>query len=115
MARGRKLSVPQLSLYLVDRGLDIIHASYDYPSITDERVIEVAREQDRILLTFDSDFGRLIFSKKATPPPGVIYFRILDYTPVNAGKFLMELLADNLDPFGYFVVVRDIGIKRRPL
>lgn len=101
--------------YLLDQGMDIIHASNDFPSIMDERIVEIAREENRILLTFDRDFGKLIFSKKILPPPGVVFFRILDYTPENAGKVLLELLADNFDPVGLFTVIREIGIKRRPL
>lgn len=101
--------------YLVDQRLDVIHASYDFPSVKDERLVAIAREQDRILLTFDSDFGKLIFTKKVEPPPGVIFFRILDYTPENAGRLLIDLLADNIDPLGFFIVVRDVGIKRRRL
>lgn len=101
--------------YLLDRGLDVIHAGREFPSIKDIRVLEIARESVRILLSFDRDFGKLIYSENIVPPPGVVFFRILDYTPDGAGKVLIELLEEGFDPRGHFTVIRDIGIRRRPL
>lgn len=42
----------------------------------DESVMNAARQHDRILVTFDSDFGRLIYAKKKPSPPGVIFLRL---------------------------------------
>lgn len=46
---------------LLQHGQDVVHVGTDFPSISDERVLEICREEGRILLTFDRDYGELIF------------------------------------------------------
>lgn len=101
--------------YLVEQGLDILHGTAVFPSADDAEVIRIAREKGRILRTFDRDIGKLIFCDGLRPPPGVVCFRILDYSPMNAGRLLIDLLDDGFDPSGFFTAVRDIGIRKRPL
>lgn len=101
--------------YLVGQGLDILHGTAAFPSADDVEVIRIAREEARVLLTFDRDIGKLIFRDGLRPPPGVVYFRILDYSPEDAGRLLVDLLDDGFDPTGFFTAVRDIGIRKRPL
>lgn len=57
------------------KGFEVISISEDNPSITDDNVLQYAYEQKAILLTEDSDFGELIFRKKA-PHVGVLYVRL---------------------------------------
>ena len=100
---------------LCDDGLDIIHVGTDFPSITDPRVIEIAREESRILLTFDRDHGDLIFTGKARPPIGVVYFRLRQYRPDTPGKILLELIGHQTKFERFFTVVKPSGIKQRLL
>lgn len=100
---------------LLQHGLDVIHVGTDFPSITDARVLEICREESRILLTFDRDYGDLIFRQKMVPPPGVVYFRIREYTPKTVGIELIDLIAHGLKAEGQFTVVKETGIKQRPL
>ena len=57
---------------LQNRGYDIEHILLNQPGIPDEEVINIAIESDRIILTFDSDIGELVF-KFGYKPTGVIY------------------------------------------
>jgi predicted nuclease of predicted toxin-antitoxin system len=54
-------------------------ASYDAaqvaPRETDLAVLERARGEQRVVVTFDRDFGFLIFRTGVPIPPGVVYFR----------------------------------------
>jgi hypothetical protein len=55
-------------------GFDVVAVVEKAPGSTDERVIELARVESRIVLTEDRDFGRLVFAAiRATS--GVIYIR----------------------------------------
>ncbi len=44
-------------------GYDVYAVAESDSSITDEQVIEKAITEERIILTFDKDFGELIFKK----------------------------------------------------
>jgi len=46
---------------LRDAGHDVFCLSLDSPGINDESVLALAREQDRILVTFDRDYGELVY------------------------------------------------------
>ena len=55
-------------------GFDVVAVVEKAPGTTDERVIELARPEGRIVLTEDRDFGRLVFAAtRATN--GVIFIR----------------------------------------
>ena len=55
-------------------GFDVVAVVEKAPGTTDERVIELARPESRIVLTEDRDFGRLVFAAtRATS--GVIFIR----------------------------------------
>ena len=49
---------------LRDRGHDVAWIRTDSPGITDKDVLDRAQREDRILITFDKDFGELAFRLK---------------------------------------------------
>jgi predicted nuclease of predicted toxin-antitoxin system len=61
---------------LIAAGYDVLAVARINPGIDDRAVLDLARETARSLLTFDSDFGDLVFSHRALPPPAILYFRI---------------------------------------
>ena len=62
--------------FLVDAGYDIVTArEIGMSRAKDEEILQVAQEQQRILITRDRDYGNLVFVKLAGS--GVIYLRIL--------------------------------------
>ena len=62
-------------------GYDITSISEDSPSVTDNEVMQRAINENRTILTFDRDYGELIFKHGYRPLSGVIYFRIFSYLP----------------------------------
>ncbi|MEQ8472314.1 MAG: DUF5615 family PIN-like protein [Marinoscillum sp.] len=55
-------NVPITSVnYLKSMGFDITSIGVDDPGISDEHVMTLAIEQDRTIITYDSDYGELIF------------------------------------------------------
>ncbi|HMO41702.1 MAG TPA: DUF5615 family PIN-like protein [Saprospiraceae bacterium] len=89
------------------KGYDIYAVAESDSSITDEQVIEKAITEERIILTFDKDFGELIFKKGYRPPAGIIFFRWVHYAPDEPGKFLSQILQDTSLFFSYRITVVD--------
>ena len=61
---------------LSQAGHDMLRVAAVSPSVDDEGVLALARDDSRTLVTFDSDFGDLIFKVGLKPPPGIIYLRM---------------------------------------
>ena len=57
-------------------GHDVLWVRTEYPGATDEQVIQAAQTEERILLTFDKDFGELAFRSGLRADCGVILFRL---------------------------------------
>jgi len=66
--------------FLENLEYDIIHIGKDFPSITDREVMEFSMNENRIIITFDSDYGELVF-KYGYQSIGVIYLRLKDFKP----------------------------------
>jgi len=65
-----------LADYLRARSYDVTAIATDYTrSIKDDQVLEIARNERRILITNDKDFGVLIYQENL-PHTGVIFLRL---------------------------------------
>lgn len=53
---------------LRDKGYEIISIYKELQGIDDEKVLTKAVEDNLVILTFDSDYGKLLFHYKLTPP-----------------------------------------------
>lgn len=100
---------------LQEAGLDVVSVSTDFPSIADETVIQFASENNRIIVTFDRDYGELIFKHNIIPPPGIIYFRLHSFLPADPAEILLKLLKSNINFEGFFSVVSDSTLRQRKL
>ena len=58
----------------------------EFPGISDEEVLKRATDLNYIILTFDRDYGELIFRYHLINPPAVIYFREKGKDPLFAGQ-----------------------------
>jgi len=78
--------------YLRSNGHDTIHLrEQGLERAADTVVLQKAREEGRIILTFDLDFGDLMASSKEELP-SVIIFRLHDETPQALLPRLKEIL-----------------------
>ena len=78
--------------YLRNSGHDAIHLrEQGLERAPDTVVLQKAREEGRIILTFDLDFGDLMASSKEELP-SVIIFRLHDETPRAVLPRLQEIL-----------------------
>lgn len=74
---------------LAGMGYDIASIAADHRGVSDRAVLALARESGRWLLTFDSDFGDLVFFHGEPPPPAIVYFRL---HPIRADEVLAVAL-----------------------
>ena len=101
-------------IYLESKGFDINSIGRDIPGIKDEFIMSLADEQERIILTFDRDYGELIFKFHYKPKNGVIYLRLDDYTPELPGKLIERLIGNSHIDFANKLTVLDKnGIRQR--
>ena len=78
--------------YLKRQGFDILSIGAENKSITDKEIMNIAIEEQRIILTFDRDYGELIFKYDYKPDKGVIYLRLKQYESEEPGIIIERLL-----------------------
>ncbi len=97
-------------------GHDVADVASESPGIPDERVLERAVREGRLLITFDSDHGRLIYREGGPVPVGVVYFRLVPLSVREPAEYLLALLArPELSLLGMLTVVERERIRQRPL
>ena len=96
-------------------GHDVLSVSEAAPRITDEEVLALAVHTDRVLVTFDKGFGSLIYERHLSPPPGVILFRISDFTAGGIPYFVLGSIAALREWKGVFRVIYKQGNRFRLL
>jgi predicted nuclease of predicted toxin-antitoxin system len=100
--------------YLRNNGHDVKSASEFYPSRDDTSLINIAHQENRIIVTNDKDFGYLTFKAKL-PPPSVILFRFKQEIPaekINAISAILNFPQDKI--LNHFIVVSENKIRIRP-
>jgi predicted nuclease of predicted toxin-antitoxin system len=96
-------------------GYDVKWIREDRPGAADESVIEQAMAEQRLLLTFDKDFGELVFLRGKKAAAGIILFRIAHPSALAVTDVVLKVLASRDDWAGHFSVVDDRAIRMRPL
>jgi predicted nuclease of predicted toxin-antitoxin system len=104
---------------LKEDGHDAIHLRDEGLSrLADIDILEKARTEQRVVLTFDLDFGDLLASG-AQSFPSVIIFRLRNETPRSVTNHLKQLIAQRTSDIdkGAIVIVEDTRhrLRRLPL
>lgn len=111
---------PRLAVVLGERGHDAVHTSHlGLETAPDSAVLERARNDGRMLISADSDFGTILASTRAVRP-SILYIRRVQGRRVEQ---LAELIVGNLDAMegalneGSIVVLGEgsVRIRRLPI
>ena len=86
------------------RGHDVAWVRTEIPGAGDEEVIHRAVAENRVLVTFDKDFGELAFRAKLPAKPGIILFRIPPLSPSYVAHIAVTVLESRSDWQGHFSV-----------
>lgn len=109
-------NVPLASVRILrDLGQDVGSIAEDSPGVPDEEVVRRAREENRVIVTFDRDYGRLAFHRGVYPPAGVLYLRFTPNEPTEAAEFVERLMADGIELRGRFTTADRVRIRQRSL
>jgi predicted nuclease of predicted toxin-antitoxin system len=100
---------------LRDAGLEVFSVAEECPGISDEDVAALCSESQRVLLTFDKDFGDLIFRRGLSAGCGVVLFRLVPESPQEAADFALALVRSQPDLNGRFCVITRDRIRVRPM
>ena len=91
--------------WLRECGHDVAHAAESNVGESDEVLLRIASDEDRIVLTFDTDFGELVFHQQERPARGIVLFRIRQQ-PRGAVLASMAAFFESEPTLeGYFTVV----------
>jgi predicted nuclease of predicted toxin-antitoxin system len=104
----------RLATFLHNLGHDVTAVGHEYPfALTDHAILAIARQEQRVVLTNDKDFGELIF-RDQLPHAGVVLFR-LGYVPIAERTALMQrVLTEHATVLDQFIVVTRTAIRVRP-
>jgi predicted nuclease of predicted toxin-antitoxin system len=104
--------------HLRSLGHDVTAVSRNYPpGLADEDVLKIVKQEQRILIVADRDFGELIFHHRLAHA-GVLFFRLPGATLQSKIEHLERVLQEHADDLaaGEFVVVApgNIRVAGRP-
>jgi predicted nuclease of predicted toxin-antitoxin system len=100
---------------LRQQGHDVFWIRTDAPGIADTEVLNRTQTEDRILLTFDKDFGELAFRSQLPATSGIILFRIKAPSGAVVAQKVATAIAFRNDWAGHFSVIEDDRIRMRLL
>jgi len=100
---------------LREQGHDVAWVREDSPGSKDIDVLARAQAEDRILLTFDKDFGELAFRWGLPAASGLVLFRISAPSARYVARAATQILASRTDWAGHFSVVEDHRVRILPL
>ncbi len=105
---------PQVVAFLRNHGIDVLDTKErGWQGKTDDELLETAYQEDRWVLTHDSDFGTLAIHEDK-PYSGIIFLRIRDLSPRNVVRVCNQLLHHDLDySQRTLVVVEETRIRIR--
>ena len=96
-------------------GEDVLSVTESSPGIADDEVLRLARVQGRVIVTFDRDYGDLVFRRRVPPPAGVLFLRLTPKSPRELATYLIELKGSGVQLEGRFTTASRKGIRRRPM
>ncbi len=87
-------NIPVASIVLLEkRGYSIVSVGKECPGAKDSDIMKRAHSEKLVILTFDRDYGELIFKKKMASPQGVVYFRFDPATSTEPAEILIDILS----------------------
>ncbi len=108
---------PLLSVMLLrNAGYRVVGIAQESPGITDFEVLKRAHEENMVILTFDRDYGELIYKNRVLLPAGVVYFRFGPATPAEPADILIKLIGrTDLSIIGQFTILERGRLRQRSL
>ncbi len=105
----------RLATFLSQAGHDVTVIGRDHPNaLPDHRVLQIAQQAQRILITNDRDFGELVF-RSLSQHAGVIYLRLRSTLLADVQDRLRQVLERYQNELQDFLVVTEMRVRVRRL
>ena len=99
---------------LKQREVDVISVVDSSPGLSDRAVIELANKENRVIVTFDKDFGELIFRERLEVE-GLILLRLAPSSPEQIAERIVHILTRKITIKNKISVVSEDRIRVTPL
>jgi predicted nuclease of predicted toxin-antitoxin system len=100
---------------LRQRGHDVFWIRSDCPGTDDCGVLRLSCAEGRVLLTFDKDFGRLVFADGLAEVTGVILVRLPRLEPEALAAAVVEAVSAHEGWLGRFSVIEQDNVRMTPI
>ena len=100
---------------LRSRGHDVLWVRSDFPGAADELVLARAVVEQRVLITFDKDFGELVYRRGRNASFGIVLFRFAMASPLDTATKIAAGLESRSDWQGMFSVIEEGRIRMSAL
>ena len=100
---------------LRESGHDVLWLREAAPGTADAAVLSRAQAEQRLLITFDKDFGDLAFHRGLSAAHGVVLFRIAQPSAALVAQRVVAILSSRTDWPGQYSVVEEQSVRMRPL
>lgn len=101
--------------WLRSQGHDVLWATEILQGVDDDMLLQIAQQQERLLLTADLDFGELVFRERLTSH-GVVLLRMEDLTVQERLARLHVVWAIlEAHAIGQFIVITEARVRARSL
>ncbi len=102
---------------IVDRlrqeGHEVLYVAELDPGITDDEVMNLANQENSLLLTADKDFGELIF-RQGKIAKGVILVRLAGLSPIVKAEVVADAIKDHAEKLlEAFTVITPVTVRIR--
>ncbi len=81
----------------------------------DTTILLKAAADQSIILTFDRDYGKLIYQLHLPKPGGIFYYRMQPFYPEEPADLLMEVMEQGLTLAGNFTTISRGKLRQRAL
>jgi predicted nuclease of predicted toxin-antitoxin system len=96
-------------------GSDVVWVKADMRGAGDDEILERARREARVLLTFDKDFGELPFRLGLPAECGIVLLRLRMPNAIADAAAIADRVAEGGDWSGRFSVIEPGRIRSRDL
>jgi predicted nuclease of predicted toxin-antitoxin system len=102
---------PAVAHWLEQQGHDVFSVYDQARGIDDNKVIEIAQAEERILITNDRGFGEKVFRERR-PHHGVVFLRLANERSANKIRVLDQLISQYSDALSSrFAVVTETRVR----
>jgi predicted nuclease of predicted toxin-antitoxin system len=77
--------------------------------------LQQAEAEERLIVTFDKDFGELAFQRRLPATCGIVLFRTGMHSPEKAARVAVAVLESREDWRGHFSVIEEGRVRMTPL